>query len=188
MTNEELEDLFGPSKKVMTKEQMVEKLNNNPILRMLFEPFKGKYDIPYLTGGAVIDILDGRTPKDYDFLGTSQLNVFLSNGFKFICETHYAITLTNAKNVVQLLKTNKNDFDFTISASQYKPNQLLNMCEVSFNNKILIPINFTNRKNIINSLFRIPHWRKKGYGIHDTTYKSLIHNLSDNQLGVIKQS
>ena len=48
--------------------------------------------------------------------------------------------------------------------------------ETSFNNKTLIPTQkaWTEKKNALNSLRRIPHWKNKGYEINDVTYLSLL--------------
>lgn len=48
--------------------------------------------------------------------------------------------------------------------------------ETSFEKKILIPTEkaWIEKKNALNSLRRIPHWRNKGYTINDTTYLSLL--------------
>jgi len=49
-------------------------------------------------------------------------------------------------------------------------------------NKMLIPCEkaWIERKNALNSLRRIPHWKSKGYSINDITYLSLLGVVSRN--------
>lgn len=58
----------------------------------------------------------------------------------------------------------------------------LSMCGTSFENKVLIPSEtaWTEKKNALNSLRRIPHWRKKGYEISDVTYLSFLAVVGKN--------
>ena len=48
--------------------------------------------------------------------------------------------------------------------------------KISFENKVLIPCEkvWTEKKNALNSLRRIVHWKNKGYKINDITYLSLL--------------
>jgi len=140
-----------------------------------------------LVGGAVIDIIEGRKVKDYDFLNFSPHDA-KKLGFKYSHDSKTATTYINDKSAnliagdftIQALKTDINDFDFKISQStlswsyQQKLNLLLD--EDSFNNKVLIPAqkSWTEKKNALNSLRRIVHWKNKGYTINDITYLSLL--------------
>lgn len=167
----------------MTTEQ--ERLfKEDPIISLALELNVG--DIK-LVGGAVIDIIEGRKVKDYDFLNFS-LHDAKKLGFKYSHDSKTATTYINDKNAnlikgdftIQALKTDINDFDFKISQAtlswsyQQKLNLILD--ESSFNNKVLIPCEkaWTERKNALNSLRRIPHWKSKGYTINDVTYLSLL--------------
>lgn len=159
----------------MTKEQ--EKLfRADPFIKMVTEITEGISSIA-LTGGAVIDILERRKPKDYDCVGTLYESKL---GLEYSHETKSAKTFKKGDLTIQLLKTDKADFDFKISQARlvinYKKELTLEIDENSFNNKILIPCEkaWTERKNALNSLRRIPHWKNKGYTINDTTYLSLL--------------
>lgn len=140
-----------------------------------------------LVGGAVIDIIEGRKVKDYDFLNFSPHDA-KQLGFKYSHDSKTATTYINDKSAnlisgdftIQALKTDINDFDFKISQStlswgyQQKLNLLLD--EDSFKSKVLIPAekSWTEKKNALNSLRRIVHWKNKGYTINDVTYLSLL--------------
>lgn len=132
-----------------------------------------------IVGGAVIDILEGRKPKDYDLINTATENL-KELGFVFSHSSRTADTYIKGDLTVQLLKTIIDDFDFTISTAKitinYAKNIALFVDEKAFNSKTLIPQpkSWTDKKNALNSLKRIPHWKKKGYSIHDVTYLSLL--------------
>lgn len=138
-----------------------------------------------LIGGAVTDILEGRKPKDYDTIGG--LDLYKDKlGLEFQYETKTAKTFKKGDLIVQLLKTDKADFDFKISQASltidYKKQLTLEIDTNSFENKMLIPCEkaWIERKNALNSLRRIPHWKSKGYSINDITYLSLLGVVSRN--------
>ena len=157
----------------------------NPVISKLTELLK-KHPSSYLTGGGVIDILEGREPKDYDILGfyISSLSN-LPEEFIFLYETKTSYTYDLDGNVIQFLKTKVEQFDFKISQSTYKfQSNLLTIDDLSFKNKTLTPVSFEpNRAK--ECLYRIPHWQRKGYNIHPMTYLSLL-NASFKT--IIKQS
>lgn len=134
-----------------------------------------------LVGGAVIDILYGKKPKDYDFINIAP--IVLSNlNFKYFYETATAITYKRESDgvIIQRLKTSIDVFDFKISRSkiigdnEYSEYSLdIDIDADSYLNKLLIPQSYEPQA-ALNSLMRIPHWRKKGYEIHDMTYYSLL--------------
>lgn len=138
----------------------------------------------YLVGGAVIDIIEGRKPKDYDFLNHIELNRI---GFKFICDTATAQTFERDRVIVQILKNNTDNFDFKIaqacitlnkpSFSFEKRGTTLTIDRDSYLNKTLIPVSYEPDR-ALNALMRIPHWRKKGFDINDKTYHSLIRAVA----------
>ncbi len=133
-----------------------------------------------IIGGAVIDILEGRNVKDYDLYDWKQntIDFFLENGFTYDYESKTSITIKKGKLVLQFLKNKLENFDFIISQSRFSlVSESLTIDLLSFNEKILIPTSFDNKMNIINSLQRVPHWRKKGYSIPDLTYLSLVRNI-----------
>jgi len=138
-----------------------------------------------LVGGAVLDILNNKKPKDYDF------SVFSAEkakklGFKYSHDTKTATTYIKDDIIIQVLKTNIEDFDFKISQAifeiGYNKTMKLEVCEISFNNKLLIPCEkaWKEKKNALNSLRRIPHWKAKGYEISNTTYLSLLSVVGKN--------
>jgi len=159
----------------MTTEQE-ELFKADPLIKLILESNLNNLK---LVGGAVIDILENRKVKDYDFLAMTELEV-LKLGFKYSHDTKTATTYTKDDLIIQRLKTSLTDFDFKISQAtlswNYKKEMQLTICETSFENKVLIPtdIAWTQKKNALNSLCRIPHWRKKEYKINDTTYLSLL--------------
>lgn len=87
--------------------------------------------------------------------------------------------------IVQLLKTNVTDFDFTISQARFtniisanfnNSSTVLTYDDESFENKILIPVSYSPGK-AHNSLVRLPHWEKKGYVLPEITYLSLLNAI-----------
>lgn len=164
-------------------------LDENDILNNLisFLKLETNYYIPSifaLTGGAVIDILEGRKPKDYDFIGHSDSTIkyFIKNGFTYQQTTKSAITIKKDDLILQFLNTPICKFDFKISQARYyigKRN--LELDYFSFENKTLIPVDFEDKRNALNSLRRIIHWKKKGYSINDLTYLSLLNVLAKHK-------
>jgi hypothetical protein len=132
-----------------------------------------------LVGGAVIDILEGRKVKDYDFFNLTSVGAE-KLGFKYSHDSKTATTYIKDNFTIQVLKVDINDFDFKISMAKlswnYQKKLSLDLDETSFNNKTLIPPQkaWTEKKNALNSLRRIPHWQNKGYEINDVTYLSLL--------------
>lgn len=139
-----------------------------------------------LVGGAVVDLLDGKKPKDYDFTNTSSTYFFKALkelGYIWQYETKTASTYKKENSVVQILKTDIKDFEFKISQSYYNlKNKTLNVDEISFNRKVLIPVSFDNKGKCINCLKRKIHWEKKGYTMPDETYLSLCNALYNNRM------
>jgi hypothetical protein len=164
----------------MTQEQE-ELFRNDPLIKLLLET-EGISTVK-LIGGAVLDILQGKTPKDYDFL----LNYFpdpTKFGLDYQFETKTAKTFKKGDIILQQLKTLPEDFDFKISQAilsiDVRKNMSLTIDQTSFEKKILIPTDkaWTEKRNALNSLRRIVHWRNKGYTINDTTYLSLLGVVS----------
>ena len=162
--------------RIKTQEKYEERVKKDKLLSYLIN---NKHSF-ILTGGSVIDIADGRKPKDYDFLDIS--SYFLEE-----CELlNYTSTSTTYKfqdNIIQLLNTEPETFGFSISRNQitvsperYRGNMLeidipRLLKEVEFTSRILRP----NFNNPINALMRIPHWQKKGYRVIDESYLSLLN-------------
>ena len=164
----------------MTQEQ-TELFKADPLIKLLLET-EGISTVK-LTGGAVLDILQGKTPKDYDFL----LSYFpdpIKFGLDYQYETKTAKTFKKGELILQQLKTLPEDFDFKISQTalgiNYRKELSLTIDQPSFEKKILIPTDkaWTEKRNALNSLRRIVHWKNKGYTINDTTYLSLLGVVS----------
>lgn len=156
----------------------INKIKNNNCIKLLTEDLKFNSGAK-LVGGAVIDLLEDRIPKDYDIkmlINDLYIDKLLDKGYKYICETKTAYTFTKNEFIIQFLKTEPKDFEFKISQASYNfKKEELYIDKVSFNNKILIPTTFDNPKIAKECLFRIPHWKRKGYSIHDMTYLSLLN-------------
>lgn len=156
---------------------MIEKLQNNEQIKKL-QNLVGGHGNFLLVGGAVIDILEDRTPKDYDFLPTFNKEWLVeSAGWKFLYSSSMADTYSFDGIICQILKKPLEDFEYTISQSKVyiKKDTIydLNVDTVSFNSKTLIPVGW-ERKHVRDCLIRIPHYKKKGYSIPDETYLSLV--------------
>ena len=139
-----------------------------------------------LAGGAVVDILEGRKPKDYDLVNAIQQPVFTAfrnAGFEFVSDSRTAITYKRNNLVVQFLKVGYTQFEYTISQSRYSfDKNELTLDEDAWNNKVLIPTIYT-RYMAENCLSRVPHWEKKGYKLPEITYLSLIKVLAGKDIG-----
>lgn len=151
---------------------------NNKEIQELIEVFKeDRYSSNILVGGAIIDILEGRKPKDFDLIG-GNAKTLIKYGFVLQHETSTASTFRKGNMVVQKLKTRIQDFDFKISQSEFDLiKKTLKIDEHSFLTKELIPVSF-ERKPAINSLRRIPHWEEKGYKMKKITYLSLLNSAT----------
>lgn len=140
----------------------------------------------FLTGGAVIDLLEGRKPKDYDFYLTSVLdfNRIIKGGVELGLNFNYtsatAVSFTWEGNDIQVLRKDPSEFPFTIEMSKFSIRESIFefFDNVSFSSKILIPndgLLFNNtdvtRTNFLN---RISKWESKGYKIHPITKKSYL--------------
>jgi hypothetical protein len=140
-----------------------------------------------LTGGAIIDILEERIPKDYDFLS---LNISkmrqIGMDIELIYETEFSITYRYKGRIFQHLKTSINDFDYTISQTKfthYVGKVELKFIDDSFACKQLTPVSW-DVKNAIRALIRLPHWFKKGYSIHEQTYLSLVRAVEGKKSSI----
>lgn len=160
-----------------------EKISKDKVVESLMELFKNKWSNVLLVGGAVIDIIEDRKPKDYDIIGVSDMKMKLlqESGFKFQYDSKTATTFKKGDIIVQVLKNKISDFDYTISQSRFSLNNgELVMDDLSFRTKILKPVSY-NKKQAYNALSRFPHWRKKGYLLPDETYASLLNSVSNKR-------
>lgn len=159
---------------------LVEQLKENPTILLLKEVLgDSKYSLSrlLLAGGAVVDILEGREPKDFDFINwrESDLIRFRKAGFKHTYTSKSSITMEKDDVVVQFISFELKQFGFKIEQSTFDiVKGELKIDEDSFTNKVLIPVNFDEFENLRSAAFRIPHWVGKGYNIPDITYLSLM--------------
>lgn len=142
-------------------------------------------DSLFLTGGAVIDLLEGRKPKDYDFVISGyDVGRIVKEGAKLGLTFEYtsatAVTFSWRGCDIQVLRKPVDEFPFTIEQSKFsiKNGTFKNFDEVSFNTKKLIPNDVLifarqeiTRKNFLN---RIEKWESKGYKIHPITKRSYL--------------
>lgn len=170
----------------MKTEELQAKIENHPVVKILDEIITKEVIITHLTGGAIIDILDGRNPKDYDVIASRPLKeCLIKNGFSIQYETATSITFKREDIIVQELKRQLVDeFDFRIASAKYKlGSNIKNKLSIDiddYKNRTLVP-NRWDKESIINSLYRLPHWSKKRFGVREETYLSMIRKLS-NQL------
>lgn len=160
----------------------IEKLNNNAVLNLFRENLANTR--AKLVGGAVIDILEDRVPKDYDFIYSEALRDKLDEvgEFQYVTTTSYTYTLNGF--VIQLLRKSVMNFPFTIEKSTYnlEAKILENFDKSSFKTKRLKPTSIVGgfstdyniKKLATEALVRLPHWKRKGYLIEDVSYMTLI--------------
>lgn len=135
-----------------------------------------------LVGGAVVDLLENRTPKDYDFRIPSDVKktqIGNLEEFEFLSESKTATTYYWRGKKLQFLKVDPSEFDFTISQATISlPKFTLDIDMRSFRTKNLIPTehSLTNKSKSLEALRRLPHFKKKGYTLPDVTYQSLLTN------------
>lgn len=143
-----------------------------------------KYSEVILVGGAVVDLIDSRKPKDYDLLTSADgfVKGLISEGFKYCHESKTARTYSKGSLTVQILKTDISDFDFKISQSRFLlKEQKIKIDDVSINQRVLIPVRMSN----YSCLLRVPHYKKKGFYLPDETYISLVRGLLNKKYNSI---
>ncbi|HLS54066.1 MAG TPA: hypothetical protein VK031_08845 [Tissierellaceae bacterium] len=165
-----------------------DKLKAHPVVRDLIEVAK-KHNTrsAYLTGGAVVDILDGREPKDYDISWIACQNIHETLGkhkyFKLIYSSRTSTTyLFKEKYKVQILKTHERDFPFMNDRILFNLRGELEIRDnpylLSILKERIIVVNdeMFERGGISRKLFkaRVKKWESKGYKMHPITYKSYI--------------
>lgn len=164
----------------MDKNELREKIKRSAVVESFIVMGKNNscFHNLQLIGGAVVDILDGRIPKDYDFIGHNEsvIEIFLNDGYEYQHESKSAITLKKNDVIVQFLNRAVEEFDFKISTTSFSVRQnILTIDRVSFEKRLLIPVNYEGKGRLVNALKRIPHWLKKGYRIKDVTYLSMVN-------------
>lgn len=164
-------------------EKYTEILKQDLFLKLLKEEIN-KLDTSHkpkvtLVGGAVIDILRGVRPKDYDLLHNSILEKALKENpnFKLEYTSKSAMTFSINGFIVQLLYKNVSEFSYSIERSEYDVTveRLLKLDVQSFEHRVLIPSEtaFLNKKIARCAIRRILHHQKKGWVIPNITFQSL---------------
>jgi hypothetical protein len=170
----------------MNTKEATEILTNNEDIKFLFDFFTDfKKSSVFLTGGAIVDILNNKYPKDFDIytpndIPVSIVNYIYSKGGTFICDSKYSSTFrVKGNRVIQVLKIQGTDrFDFTINQSRIRidttitAKTLLDFDELSFNTKIAIPTTASYVEGIHKS--RVKLVIRKGFEIPKTTMRDLI--------------
>ena len=166
-----------------------DKIKAHPVVKELMEVAKalGHASSAMLTGGAVVDILDGREPKDYDiswkYCDGIHDKLELHKDFKLLYESMTATTyLFKGKHKIQILKNGTETFPFLNDLILFRMDGRID----SLKNKHLRSI-LENRIIMVNDyrvvdlgisrkLFkaRVKKWESKGYKMHPITYKSYI--------------
>lgn len=166
-----------------------DKIKAHPVVKELMGVAKdlGYASSASLTGGAVVDILDGREPKDYDIswyaCGGIHDKLELHKDFKLLYESMTATTyLFKGKHKIQILKNGTETFPFLNDLILFRLDGRID----SSKNKHLRSI-LKNRIIMVNDyrvvdlgisrkLFkaRVKKWESKGYKMHPITYKSYI--------------
>lgn len=181
-------------------DKIQEKLSQNQVLKdlkLLLETNKF-CDSFYLTGGAVIDILKDKKPKDFDIYTTTPIVTVLEKSqdvidLKLLYTSRTAITfLYKNETTIQILKRPPESFKFTIEQSKYniKKERLDFFCLNSYLSKQLIPNDLVfESKEVTKKDFklRLRKWGMKGFHIHEVTKKSYLKWAKDTSLfSVIK--
>lgn len=149
-----------------------------------------------LRGGAVVDIVSGNTPKDYDFTILSP-NIIKDLDFEYSSNTAdtFSLNIKDSKYIIQLLKTDPNEFTYTISkcyirmkksrGESYLVSNIFN--NNSFKTKKLIPTSYSENM-AFKALQRFPHWKNKGYYLPEETYLSLLNAAFPDNRDIIVMS
>lgn len=141
----------------------------------------------YLTGGAVVDIIDGRKPKDYDIITKTAISAILKKSLDtpelvLLYTSRTALTfMFKEKHIIQILKRNESSFKFTIEQSMFNIKDLVlySFCVRSYESKLLIPNDsiFEDDEEVVTQKdfkIRIKKWESKGFNIHKITKQSYL--------------
>lgn len=159
----------------MFRGKCADKIKADATIQMLREDLGKRFVI---VGGAVVDILEGRKPKDYDFRNLPSHDLLVSKGWLFISDSATAKTYRKDSITIQELKTSPADFEYVISQSRINLNgEDLCIDKMSFTEKLLIPISY-KPDTAYKCMRRLPHWLNKGYSIQDLTYQSVLTALA----------
>lgn len=164
-------------------EKYTEILKNDLFLQSLKKELETESSKPTmkLTGGAVVDILRGATPKDYDLIHNSGLEKAMRDNKNFVLLYTSKATVTFQFNgrIIQLLYKDVDSFPYTLEQGTFNlsNSSLSNFDEQSFTHFVLVPTQkaFAERKIARIGVKRVLHWQRKGWGIQDITFNSLCN-------------
>ena len=134
-----------------------------------------------LTGGAVVDILRGVTPKDYDFIHNTVVEKVMrdNKNFTLLYTSKATVTFQFNGRIIQLLYKDTDSFPYTLEQGTFNLTNLTlsNFDEQSFTHFVLVPTQraFAERKIARIGVKRVLHWQRKGWGIQDITFNSLCN-------------
>jgi len=147
-----------------------------------------KKNTAYLVGGAIIDILNRTEPKDFDLIVAGNFDYYIGYLFdkglslKHVTKTAYTFFDIVNNKYIQILKTNPNEFDYTINKAQIhiKSNYISYFDRVSYLTRVLIPTEyaFNNKSKQKECLNRVSKMEEKGIYLPDMTKKSLKGRFS----------
>lgn len=155
-------------------------------LRELFEPMQVK-----LVGGAVLDILNGDRPKDYDLMMIGNLPMeevvqrLVLKGAEFIMESKFAYTfsisdpafngIASKKLSIQIIKrTSILEFPFRIQGCSFNLKTGKLYIDRDYYLKLLTPNNFTCKTKALEQLAITPKYISKGYTIKNCVWESVV--------------
>lgn len=152
-----------------------------------------------LVGGAVTDILEGRTPKDFDFTcdyDTETLLERLSYNTDFRFQYNSATSTTflyRGKYIVQFLNNPASDFLFLNEMNEFNMDsgELTTFHKSLLDTKKLaLNVGVLSRGVHSPTIFarRVRHWENKGYTISDVSFGSGIYALEQSYVKTISNN
>lgn len=162
-------------------------VKNHPVVKELMEICEKEKESKrvFLTGGAVVDIIDGREPKDYDILyhccNTIIERVSKNDKFRLLYTSRTSITfLFKGKYKVQLLRSKQDEFPFENDKILFRMDGIITggtmFAKDILDHRLIIVNDDRMNYGISRKLFkaRVKKWESKGYKMHPITYKSYI--------------
>lgn len=162
-------------------------VKSHPVVKELMEICKKHSHTKsiFLTGGAVVDIIDGREPKDYDITYTCchaiVERVSDNKNFRLLYTSRTSITfLFKGKHKVQLLRRKMDEFPFENDKILFRMDGIITggtmFAKDILDNRLIVVNDDRMNYGISRKLFkaRVKKWESKGYNIHPISYKSYL--------------
>lgn len=162
-------------------------VKSHPVVKELMEICKKHPHAKsiYLTGGAVVDIIDGREPKDYDIIYTCCHGIIQkvskNDKFRLLYTSRTSITfLFKGKHKVQLLRNKMDEFPFENDKILFRMDGIITggtiFAKDILDNRLIVVNDDRMNCGISRKLFkaRVKKWESKGYNIHPISYKSYL--------------